>query len=290
MPTQPPSKLFDPELAKAQVRPVIEIATPLLKEVLSYGMALFARCSYRPEGDDENLAILFIYRHFLEMVDGVSILVAESAPAPAALLLRAMLESLLAIDYLTQDRAQTRSRALAYLYQVEINRKRFYLSQDATTPQGKTFRDLVAGDRDSPKWESADPAELAVYIQEIDDLLSTPDYQKIAEEYKRTKKKVGRYPNWYSLNDGPRNIAQLAKLLNRGAAYALLYREWSERTHSADAIDRILTHDSSGPAARSLRDATELNATLDFAIGFALDAARCLIRYYRPAEEPALNK
>jgi len=47
------------------------------------------------------------------MVDGVSILVAESAPAPAALLLRAMLESLLAIEYFTQDRAQTRSRALA---------------------------------------------------------------------------------------------------------------------------------------------------------------------------------
>ena len=64
MRTRSPSKLFDPELAKAQVRPIIEIATPLLKEVLSYGMVLFARCSYRPEGDDENLAILFIYRTF----------------------------------------------------------------------------------------------------------------------------------------------------------------------------------------------------------------------------------
>jgi len=63
-----------------------------------------------------------------------------------------------------------------------------------------------------------------------------------------------------------------------------------ERTHSVDAIDRILTHTISAPAARGLRDATELNSTIDFAITFAIDAARCLIRYYRPAEEMAFSK
>jgi len=66
-------------------------------------------------------------------------------------------------------------------------------------------------------------------LQEINDLLSTPDFQEIAEEYERTKKKVGRYSNWYSLYGGPRNIGQLAKLLNRGAAYALLYRSGRSR-------------------------------------------------------------
>ena len=82
----------------------------------------------------------------------------------------------------------------------------------------------------------------------------------------------------------------LARLLKRGASYAILYKEWSERMHSVDAIDRILTHDSSEPSARPLRDATELNSTVDFAITFATAATRCLIRHYRPEEEPAFAK
>lgn len=117
------------------------------------------------------------------MLDGVAILIAESAPAPAALLLRAMLESLLTIDYLTQDKVN-KSRALAYLYQVEVNRKRFCLSQDPNTTEGKAFRELI--NRDAPKCVWADPTEIAWHAKEIDDLLNTPKFQEIAAEYKRT--------------------------------------------------------------------------------------------------------
>jgi hypothetical protein len=56
-----------------------------------------------------------------------------------------------------------------------------------------------------------------------------------------------------------------------------------------DAVDRILTHNSDGPAVRGLRDATELNTTIEFAITFAIDAARCLIRYYRPDEKVSFS-
>jgi hypothetical protein len=95
MPTKAPSTLFDPDLARAQVRPLTEKASPLLREILNYGLALFARCSYRPEGDDENLVILLTHRHLLETLDAVNVLVDESAPSPAGLLLRAMFEALL---------------------------------------------------------------------------------------------------------------------------------------------------------------------------------------------------
>ncbi len=121
-------------------------------------------------------------------------------------------------------------------------------------------------------------------------MLAKPELVAAAQEAKLTKKRVRGSPPWYSFYGGPRNIAELAQATKRGAAYAILYREWSERTHSVDAIDRILTHDLSGPAARGLRDATELNSTIEFAITFAIDAARCLIRYYRPSEEPAFAR
>jgi len=92
---------FDPDLAKAQVKRVLDIAVPLLTEVVAHGLALFARCSIRPEGYDENLAILLVYRHILEMLDSVNIQVTECAPTPAALqLLRTTrIEQLLAATF-----------------------------------------------------------------------------------------------------------------------------------------------------------------------------------------------
>jgi hypothetical protein len=219
-------------LAKAQVREVLDLAIPLLREVLNHGLALFARCSYRPEGEDENLVILLVYRHLLEMLDGVIILIAESAPAPAALQLRAMFEALLTIEFLTQDKRKTRPRALVYLYQVEIHRKRFYLSQDPTSAEGKAFQSFLATDPYSKDWKPSNSAEIAGRVKEIYAMLERQEFREIAAEHRRTRKRVRGSPAWYSFNGGPRNIAELAKSLGRGASYTLLYREWSERTHS----------------------------------------------------------
>jgi hypothetical protein len=127
-------------------------------------------------------------------------------------------------------------------------------------------------------------------VKEIEAMLSRADFKEIAAEYKRTKRAIGRRPDWHALYEGPKTVQELAERLKRAASYEILHKEWSERVHAADAIDRILTHNSSGPAARSLRDPTELNSAIDFAITFALDAARCLIRHYRPGEEAAFSK
>ncbi|MGB3549592.1 MAG: hypothetical protein WA993_02800 [Candidatus Binatus sp.] len=135
-----------------------------------------------------------------------------------------------------------------------------------------------------------DSADVADRVKEIDAMLARADLKEIGDEYRRTKKANKRKPPWYGLYNGPQHLAALAQRLKRGASYALLYKEWSERGHSVDAIDRILTDGSSGPAARGLRDPTELNSNIDFAIAFSLEAARMLIRYYRPDEGEAFEK
>jgi hypothetical protein len=95
MPTEPFKHLFDPELSKAAAKERIAAAVALIEEIRNSGHALFARCGYRPEGGDENVAILFLYYHLLEMLDGVGILIAESAPNPAELQVRAVFEALM---------------------------------------------------------------------------------------------------------------------------------------------------------------------------------------------------
>ncbi len=51
----------------------------------------------------------------------------------------------------------------------------------------------------------------------------------------------------------------------------------------------MLTQGPMGSAARSLRDISEFNSTLDFTIVFAIDAMRALIKFYNPADEAEHN-
>ncbi len=291
MPTPPVKTLYDPDLTTEQVRPFTDLVVPLLTEVLHYGIALFARCSYRPEGEDENLVILLAYRYLLEMLDAVIILIKQCAPAPAGLQLRSLFEALLTIEYVTESKSDVRRRAFAYLYEVELKRKQFYLSQDVSSPEGKAFLRRIANDPYSKEWKPArDQAALKNRLDEIEKIMSTPEMRQVEEEYKKTRKVIGRRPKWHALYEGPKTIQELADRLRRPATYEILYKAWSERVHSSDAVDRILTHNDCGPAVRGLRDPSELNTATDFAITFSIDAARRLIQYYRHAEEPAFDK
>jgi hypothetical protein len=290
MPTNPPPNLFNPHFNKAQVKPLLDIAVPLLTEVLNYGLSLFARCGYRPAGDDENLPILFVYRHLLEMLDSVIIQIAECAPAPAALQLRAIFDALLTIEYMLEHEGKVRERAFAYIYNVQLERKRTYLSLDPSTLQGKAFLKAISDDPYSKDLKSTVVPDLAGRLKEIDEILQKPELAAAAQAYQKAKKAVGRKPNWYTLYDGPRNLGELARHLKRGAQYEILYKEWAERGHSIDAIDRILIVNSDGSSARGLRDATELESTVDFAIAFAVDAARRLIDHYRSGEQKTFAK
>ena len=104
MPTSSPKGLLVRDLSKAESREMVDAAIPLLQEVVNYGLAVFARCSARPDGHDENLAIPLPFHHLLEMIDGVQILIAEAAPVTARLQLRSAFEALLAIEYVTPVR------------------------------------------------------------------------------------------------------------------------------------------------------------------------------------------
>lgn len=288
MPTKAPETLYSPDWIKSQLKPVLDVVNPLLSELLQYGLTLFARCANlraSDENGDENLPILFVYRHLLEMLDSVAIQIAECAPAPAALQLRAMFEALLTIEYITRDKSRTRERDGISLQDGAEASTILPLSQDPNTSEGAALQKFIAGEPFLQEWKGQDPARIAERVTEIDKILQIPELQAIATEYKSLRKKT-RDPEWYSLFNGPANIARLAQALNRAASYRILYGEWSDRTHSADAIDRILTHDASGRTyARSLRDVSELNTAIDFAMTFTIDASRLLVRHYCPADE-----
>jgi hypothetical protein len=146
MPTEPFLPLFNPELQKSLVKQRIDAAVALIGELRNHGHHLFERCADQPAGGDENMVILFLFYHLVEMLDGIGVLVSEAAIPPAQLLARAEFESLLALKYVLRE--DTVRRAHAYLGCDALERLEFYASLDPETEQGKKLRGAMAADPD----------------------------------------------------------------------------------------------------------------------------------------------
>jgi len=251
----------------------------LVEETRNYGHALFARCAYRSEGGDENIAILFLFYHLLEMLDAVRVLVAEAAPVPAELQVRAIFEALLALSYILK--ADTVRRAHAYLVSAFAERIKFYETLDPSTPAGQRYRQALASDPDCGWMQAPTPRPEA--IERLKSGLAKPGYAEAYAEYERMSQR--RPAEWYQLFGGPRNLRGLAREVHREGAYEVLYGEWSILGHGKDALLRNLVEgQSGGPAVRAIRNPETIPQTVGHAGDFTYAAIRLMVERYRPDE------
>jgi hypothetical protein len=169
--------LFDPESAQSQAQSSISASVSLLAEVRNYGLSVLVDCANRSNKQQHDVAILMLYRHLLEVLDGFSILVAAMAPLPAEFQLRSLIEALFSIKYITRE--DSARRALSYLvvsYHVEA--RKMLAALDPTTPQNKTFvskfrRDEILSGVQVPELADAEQDREAVDV-----ILNTPPLRK----------------------------------------------------------------------------------------------------------------
>jgi len=102
-----PTDEFRPMLERAEVvreaQPIIEVACPLLRELVNASGAAFQRCQGAPinrGGENEDLAPTILYRHMIELVDGIEVLFASSCVQAAVPPVRATFEASLALKYI----------------------------------------------------------------------------------------------------------------------------------------------------------------------------------------------
>ncbi|MGH7841492.1 MAG: DUF5677 domain-containing protein [Candidatus Binataceae bacterium] len=279
MPTNRFTDFFDPDLSKVSAKERIDASIALIEETRNYGHALFARCACRPEGGDENIAILFLYYHLLEMLDAVGVLVAESAPVPAELQVRAIFEALLALSYMLQG--DTVRRAHAYWVAAFADRIKFYETLDPSTPAGERYLAALKSDPNCATMQIAPPRPEA--IANLKSGLAQPGYAEAYTEYRRLSRR--RPADWYQLFGGPRNLRELAREIAREGTYEVLYGEWSILGHGKDALLRNLVGGrTGGPAVRAIRNPETIPQTVSFAADFTLEATRLMLQRYRPGE------
>ncbi|MEW6382180.1 MAG: DUF5677 domain-containing protein [bacterium] len=277
MSTEPFRAFLDRDLSKALGREIIDIASPLLKELVNHATNVLVRCDQSSNGGiDEDLAPFTLYHHIIEQTDGIEVLITESCTAPAIPLLRSSFEALLYLEYIFEDDREYVQRSLSWLLGHIHERLNFYDRLDPSTPKGMEFKknfdvDIIAKNMELPSIDDVRARKSA-----LEEMLSKPHIQPIEAEYQKFK----NMPHWYQLFGGPNDLRTLAICIKRGAEYDLLYRHWSKFTHAQDLISFV---QKSGKV-KMLRDPNEIKEITTSALSFILCSTQLMIGKYRGGE------
>jgi hypothetical protein len=287
MPTNPLESILYRELSKAEAKEVIEIASPLLQELVNYATNALARCATSKSLSgkaDEDVATLALYRNIIELTDGIEVLLSQSCTIAAIPLLRSSFEALLALEYILENETDYGQRSLAWVVGYVHKRIDMYERLDPLTNKGQEAKRLFDDDKSmaSMRTPIASSADVQKAKANLQTMLAKPHLQPIETEYNKYKK-----PEWYKLFGGPNDLRTLAQRLRRGGQYEVLYRSWSTTAHAQDFLPFMDRADKGEPAIKRLRDPNQLREIASFAATFLLDATRLILNKLRSGEDLA---
>jgi hypothetical protein len=287
MPTDSFKKLLDRDFAKIAAKPIIDVASPLLTEVVNVGTWVFQRCqvsigrgtdSEIEKDEGQHLAPFILYRQLIEMADGVEILTSNSCSEATLPLLRSMLETLLSLDYMF--RKDYKRRSLSWLCAYVHKRIANYERADPTTDRGRELKKTLEreGGYGAATISSSEP------VKKLQGLLAG-ELSVIESEYQRQKKSRKRTPNWYSLFGGPSNMRDLAREVSKEGYYDLLYQDWSSVTHATDVSRFLTTTSGGGGGFHPVRYPENLKDYTWLAASFLVIATGMMMQKFRSDED-----
>ena len=282
MPTEPLQGILYREFSRVTAKNLISIASPLLQELVNYATNVLSRSEASASGEvDVDLAALALFRHIIEMTDGIEVLVSQCCAMPAIPLLRSSFESLLSLEYLFETKVDYKKRALSWFVGYARQRLASYERLDASTTRGLQAKKDYQDDRVYPKIQAIPAATVQEAIKNMKALLAKPHLQPIEQEYERLKN-----AQWFHLYGGPAKLEQLARRLKRLALYDMLYRPWSRLTHAQDLAPFLRGTKTGKPAIGQLRHPDQLRQVAGLAASMQLDGIRKMLNWFRPGEDP----
>lgn len=283
MPTEPIQDIAGREI-QPQVKQLFAQWSKYIDEIVAFGSHILKWIGdSRKLGGDEEIPLIMTFRNVIELVDSIAILLRESSIDPCKLQLRAILESLLVIKFITEKDAKL--RALNYLVCHYHQKLDLYKKLDSKTPQGKQFQTELKRGQYGSKMQFPNIPNLKKAIDNLENLLKKPHYVQSETEYQRLKKKKKGKPVWYEFFGGPKSIIELADYLNLIDMYNILYRQFSRSIHGQDVIDSKLSGDSRGYAAiAQIRHPQNAQTICQLTIGLSLNIYRSMIKHYIPEE------
>ncbi len=280
MPTEEFQPLLHRDLAKAEIRELLDEVNPVLIEIVNHACWAFQRCQLGCSAvENEDLAAFWLYRHLIELMDGIQVLASEACSISLQPLVRASFETYISLEYLLRDPEEYVRRSLAWLC-VELHR-RIEVSErhDPMTNKGKKFKQSF--EKEICEWPPQKMPQKDV--GSLRKILKTEQIRAINDEYLAIRAKKSR-PSWYSLNGGPGNLRELSILLGKEIEYALFYHKWSTSVHAGGVFSYMTgTNDGQG-AFFCLRSPQDLPELVVKAIYYMTNASRMMIDKFRSGE------
>lgn len=257
-----------------------------MQELVNYGTNAFKRCETSAAGNEnDDLAVLMLYLHIIEMADGVEVLISQSCPVPAEPLVRSIFEAMLSIEYILE--ANYVQRSLSWLAMYVHNRVDSYESLDLSSPRGQLFQKALDDDKSAKNVTLPTQVKVQAAIANLQHLLARPQFQSIEAEIRLQNKLLKRKPQWYQLFGGPKNLRELARHLKREAQYVAFYGHWSSISHAHDVSRFIGKTPDGGGRLKILRDPSGIHGITLNAATMVLNATRLVLGKFRPEENIA---
>ena len=276
------NRLLDREDSLLQSHDIRDLGRPVLRSVVNKAVGIFERSSKTPGNGDENLGILMPFRHAIEMLDGVEVLLDASCVVASHTPLRSAFEASLTVRYILADDIER--RALSYVVGDIYEQLSWYDQQDPETGRGKRFRDDM-GLEEGSEFPMPDVAELRRSAKVMRAVLAKDPYPPIASEYVRVKRERRGRMKWYSLFGGPGNLRELAMSLGQLDDYLVLYPRWSKTAHATDQVSKVTrAHDRTSPTVPVVRSPVGMASAYLLGIGIGVEVTHAVMQHYRPEE------
>jgi hypothetical protein len=240
--TNPVNDIIPREQVNEDIGNLLAAFSNGIDETVNFGSHILKWDVEINRGGEENLPVVFSFRHFLELIDSISILVKYSSIDPCKLILRGAMETYLGLEYIFEK--DTLERSMGFLVWHAHKNLKLYKRLDPTSEQGKLLQSMINKDKLFDGLNLPNIPKLNNAIKNVESILNKPEYQKAEKQYEQLLNTKERNPSWYRLYNGPKNIQELASHLGLSALYEIVYRSWSGPTHGTDILQGKISRKS----------------------------------------------
>ena len=221
-----------PRIPDPNVEDLVKKLSSVIDTFVDFGSNILKWDTEVKRTEEFNAPIMMTYRHFLELVDSISILIRRSSVDPCKLLLRGMLESYFSLAYMLEN--DTEDRCMAFMVWTMHKKIKSLERVDPDSAIGKHFKSKLSKDKLTSNIQLPVHPDVQAEKTRLESVFLKPHYQKAEKEYQRLRAEGAANPAWYRFFKGPKDMERMADHLNLMAVYDIFYREWSGPIHSTD--------------------------------------------------------
>lgn len=280
-----PIKEVIPREIPENIIPIVDWFADLLDEVVNFGSHIMVWDTHPKTNGEENIPPTMLFRHYLDIIDSIAILVRQGTGDTPKILSRAALEVMLYIEYLFEK--DTYNRSMAFIVADTLNQMKVVKRINPETQEGKALHKTFKEENLLTDLKISDTTELDAFLASKERLLNMPQFQKAHKEFQRLKKSGEGNPKWYRYFNGPKNIEALAKHLKHKTMYEILYRKWSGAVHGSDIyLGRISSTEVEGKIdIVQIRFIKDLQEVVNYSLTLSLKVYRLFISNRIPEKQ-----